>query len=275
MKTRIRTVCSGGGSKGAFYAGVCKAKKELGIVDYDRWGNSIGSLNLILEGLGYDLEIIWKEKLKLNNIILKMLKAYVSGKDIRSAFSMESIYKELIPEYKDFRELDTPTFIPATDLISGCCYMFGKDITDKLLQAALASSAIPVIFKPVMYRDRLLVDGMLSNNIPLPDDYMSGDIVILTLLCNRDETYVSPEYNSFNPMKKIFAEAVASWETYANQEMIREIPLVKGVAKVILIDMDKYSDLMPIDFSHTEELIELGYNKAKQILGGIEWPKNG
>ncbi len=64
----------------------------------------------------------------------------------------------------DIRDTQIPFACLATDLVSGQPYLF----TDGDIQLAVtASSTIPGYFPPVEYRDRKLVDGAVSYNLPI------------------------------------------------------------------------------------------------------------
>ncbi len=87
--------------------------------------------------------------------------------------------------HHDFSALDIPLQIVATDLITGRPFVF---TTGDVARAVRASTSVPLVFKPVKYKDKLLVDGGLSN--PVPGDLvrkMGADIVIGVNLYNKNE----------------------------------------------------------------------------------------
>lgn len=77
-------------------------------------------------------------------------------------------------EARSFAELDTPLAIVATDYWSGEAHVFREG---ELLAAVQASMAVPGVFAPVEFEDKLLIDGGASN--PLPLDLLEDvDIVV-------------------------------------------------------------------------------------------------
>lgn len=66
-------------------------------------------------------------------------------------------------EATTFEELEIPLSIVATDFWSGEQVIFDSG---ELLPALTASMAIPGIFAPIEFEDRVLVDGGLVNNLP-------------------------------------------------------------------------------------------------------------
>jgi len=87
--------------------------------------------------------------------------------------------------HHNFSSLKTPLKIVATDLISGQPFVFFEG---DVARAVRASVSVPLVFKPEKYNYKLLVDGGLSN--PVPVDLvraMGADIVVGVNLYHRNE----------------------------------------------------------------------------------------
>ncbi|MFA5130796.1 MAG: patatin-like phospholipase family protein [Patescibacteria group bacterium] len=94
-------------------------------------------------------------------------------------------YLEQSLRHHNFSALKIPLQIVATDLITGQPYVF---TTGDVARAVRASTSVPLVFKPVSYKNKLLVDGGLSN--PVPGDLlkkMGADIIIGVNLYNKNE----------------------------------------------------------------------------------------
>ena len=63
----------------------------------------------------------------------------------------------------DFKKLYIPFYCNASDLISGKDILLSKG---SLITAVKSSTSIPSIFSPVEYKEYLLVDGGVTNNVP-------------------------------------------------------------------------------------------------------------
>ncbi|MEK6743174.1 MAG: patatin-like phospholipase family protein [Nitrospirota bacterium] len=86
----------------------------------------------------------------------------------------------------DFDRLSIPFRAVATDIETGATVVIGRGI---LSDAMRASSAIPVVFQPVEHEGRLLVDGGMSNNLPVDVVRAMGvDLVIAVDPSSRLET---------------------------------------------------------------------------------------
>lgn len=106
-----------------------------------------------------------------------------------------SAFLERNLSHHNFSALKIPLQIVATDLISGEPYVFKSG---DVARAVRASTSVPLVFKPVAYKNRLFVDGGLSN--PVPCDLvkkMGADIVIGVNLYNKNE-FVDRKFNMPN-----------------------------------------------------------------------------
>jgi len=140
------------------------------------------------------------------------------------------------------------------------------------LKGAFATSAYPIIFNPVEYNDMFLVDGGLVDNIPLPsEEYRNPtDITIAVILCSRKDTFLNPEYAKLRGIRRKLAEGLAMWELYTSQELIRELRNwdESKHGKLHVVEMKNPEKYFGFDFSNTDELIQLGYDNAMEILQG-------
>ena len=63
-----------------------------------------------------------------------------------------------------FEKLKIPLVIVATDLISGKLIEYDSG---NIIPPVMASSAIPLMFAPIKYKDRILVDGGVLAPLPI------------------------------------------------------------------------------------------------------------
>ncbi len=86
------------------------------------------------------------------------VKGIVSGKKI------EALLAEFGFKDKEFRDLRIPMVITATDIIRWTCVALTQG---SLIKAMRASISIPGIFSPVKYGDTYLVDGGVTDPVPV------------------------------------------------------------------------------------------------------------
>ena len=265
----IREICSGGGARGAFHAGVVKFLDKKGIDIGERYGASIGGVNVLLRSAGYSLHEIWPKYFKFEKIAWKMFLAWIQKKDIYDAINMKHIYASLVASNKTFDMLYTPTFVTATDLDDNTPVIFGDYGEDSVLKAMIATSCYPILFGPVHYKGRYYIDGGVSNNVPIPFNKLKPeDITIVTLLCDSKFDFLPANFSALRGIKRKLAEGMALWDSFINREVAAEIKTwnEEKFGKLFVIAIDKEDAISGFDFSHTEELIQKGYAKASEVL---------
>ncbi|MFT5767185.1 MAG: NTE family protein [Halioglobus sp.] len=219
-RLKIGLVLGGGGARGAAHIGVIQKLEELRVpVDFIA-GTSMGSIvgGLHAAGMtGAELEeliigIDWTElfqsdtrradrpfrrkrdddlslfgpKLGVGEKSQLLPQGAISGQKISFFFS--SVVNQRV-QTQDFDELPIPYRAVAADVISG-----DQVILDRgdMGLAMRSSMSIPGVFAPVVYRDYMLIDGGIVNNIPIDVARdMGADIIIAvdvgTPLSTREE----------------------------------------------------------------------------------------
>lgn len=201
----VGLVLSGGGAKGAAQLRVIKAIEEAGIpIDYIA-GTSIGSIIGGLYAVGYSIEEIeelyasmnWfdiftdrnardkqlfadkqKDDAYMFDIMLSTDDISMPSGIVRGDRFMDQLNELLLGyQYIDsFDKLPTPFACVSYDMNTGSEYVARGG---SLSAAIRASMSIPGVFKPVKYRDMVLVDGGVYNNFPVDVVRdMGADIVI-------------------------------------------------------------------------------------------------
>lgn len=201
----VGLVLSGGGAKGAAQLRVIKAIEEAGIpIDYIA-GTSIGSIIGGLYAVGYTIEEIeeyyttmnWfdiftdrnardkqlftnkqKDDAYMFDVLLSTDDISIPSGIVRGDRFMDQLNELLLGyQYIDsFDDLPTPFACVSYDMNTGSEYVARGG---SLSAAIRASMSIPGVFKPVKYRDMVLVDGGVYNNFPVDVVRdMGADIVI-------------------------------------------------------------------------------------------------
>ena len=174
-KQKIGLVLGGGGGKGAYQIGVWKALREYKIDKYITYvsGTSIGSLNSLLFITGnLDNAIdVWANITK---------ETALTKKSVKDIFSKKSLYSrdgfiDLAEKNVDFEKISKSkikSFVTATPVsknVEGAPTNFclnGKN-KEEILRYVLASSAIPVVFEPVVINGIKYRDGYMVDNNPV------------------------------------------------------------------------------------------------------------
>jgi NTE family protein len=167
---------SGGGARGIAHLGVLKALDEAGIKADIIAGTSAGALvgALYCAGNSPDecLKIIQKTK------VLSVFKPSYSWQGLLSIDRLGHILKNYLPP--TFADLKTPLIVAATEINKGETEYFSEG---ELVPTILASSCVPVIFKPYKINGQNYVDGGILNN--LPTEAIKDDVTtVIGVSCN-------------------------------------------------------------------------------------------
>jgi NTE family protein len=205
-KPRICLVLSGGGARGAAHIGVLKVLEELRVPVHCITGTSMGSLVggayasgtsvAEMETMVGDitLELLFKEKpprqdtairRKLDdrtNLVTPEIGvrdgALLLPKGLVSGVQLETVLRKLARAkgYRKFDELPIPYRAVATDLVTGKAVIFKEG---ELALVMRASMSVPGAVAPAEFDGHILVDGGLTNNLPVDAARaMGADVVI-------------------------------------------------------------------------------------------------
>ncbi len=170
---KIGLALGSGGARGFAHLGVIIALRNAGIPIHMIAGSSMGALVASFYGAGIDLDRLYKlstafkRKYFLDFTVPKM--GFIAGNKVKE-------FIRVFTHGKNIEELSIPIGIVATDLLSGEKVVF-KD--GPVAEAVRASISIPGIFVPVKYKGRILVDGGVSDRVPVSVvKEMGADIVI-------------------------------------------------------------------------------------------------
>ena len=194
----IGMALSGGGVKGAAHIGALQALSEHAIRPGCLSGSSAGSIVAVLYAAGYTPRQILDIFLQyvpyyaggirptrtiadpdfsgILDFLLKLLSrccgftGFLKGQRL----CLDIHYYLKAKGINTMRDFKMPVAVTALDLNSGEEYYFSnikfsdRVITDIPAAAAVrASCAIPVVFRPVRYKDKLFVDGGVLDNTPV------------------------------------------------------------------------------------------------------------
>ncbi|MBE0509172.1 MAG: patatin-like phospholipase RssA [Gammaproteobacteria bacterium] len=180
-KPRIGLALGSGSARGWAHIGVIQALKEQGIEPDLVCGCSIGALvgaSYCGDQLGTLEE--WVRKLGFWDVV-KLLDVRMSGGLIEG----DSLMAAFADKIRDIRieKLDKPFACVATDLQNGREIWLQQG---SLRAAVRASIALPGLFSPVQHEGRWLLDGGLTNPVPVSLCRAMGADVIIAVNLNSD-----------------------------------------------------------------------------------------
>ena len=243
--SKIGLALGGGAVLGAVHIGVIKALDDNNINIECISGTSIGALISALYACGTDGNCI--EDILSNQSWFDVSKLALSKMGILTNEKLGDLVTKHIDK-KNFKETEIPLAIVASDLIKGERVIINEgDISN----AVMASTCVPGIFAPVTINDRVLVDGGITENIPIsPLKEFGCDIIVGVDLTNVNN--VNPE-NIFDVLMNSFN--IAQHNTSRLQQVDADI--------VIAPDLTKYN---MVDTKQIPDLIDLGYQEVTKLI---------
>ena len=175
---RTAFVLSGGGAKTAAHLGAARALAEHGISPVHYVGTSIGSVLAVAlaAGLAPDEVVARLDRLAHTGLRPRPLAA-IAGLHVNGLLRPEPLraaMAALLP-VRRFSECPTPVTVTAVDMDTGEPVVFGAGGEDvPVLEACMASAALPLYLPPVTIGGRRLGDGGLLAVVPLAEAVLLG-----------------------------------------------------------------------------------------------------
>jgi NTE family protein len=274
----------GGAARGITHVGVLRALEEAGIPVEALAANSMGAIVGAVYASGQDaagLEKIvrsmdWESLFsgRPDRRILPLSRRvdrYRSLVGVNFDFKSMKLPPGLIAEHRvnrflienlapasfaaggDFDRLPIPFRAVATDLATGDVVVLAKG---DLARAARASMSIPLIFPPVEWENRSLVDGLVANNLPIDVAKTFAPSVLVAIDIG------SP------PMQPEDYTSAIGIATQVNDLLTRRRykDFAADADVVVRPDLGKHS---AADYSHFDDLIQKGYEAAKAAIPEI------
>jgi NTE family protein len=281
-RPRVCLVLSGGGARGAAHVGVLKALEDLHVPVDCIVGTSMGSIvgaayasgatvqemegilsQLSTRLLFKDLPPREERAVRLKRDDAKNLAAAEVGlggnglslpKGLVSGVQLEAVLRQLskVRGFRQFDQLPIPFRAVATDLVSGKAVVLKEG---ELAGAMRASMSVPGAIEPVRIADRLLVDGGLTNNLPVDvARAMGADVVIAvnlgTPLLRADQ---------LNSVLGVTAQMVS---ILTEQNVQASLASLKPTDILVVPHLDDFS---ASDFDHLADVVPAGEAATRAV----------
>jgi NTE family protein len=181
-KKNVSLVLSGGGARGIAHIGVIEELEKQDFNIHSIVGTSMGALIGGVYALGKLKE--YKDWiLKLDKLdVFKLLDFTLSGQGFVKGDKVFEELKEFIPE-SNIEDLEINYSATATDLTNKKEILFTKG---NIYDAIRASIAIPNVLTPFKYKNAILVDGGVVNNIPVNHAKRIKNDILISVNVNAD-----------------------------------------------------------------------------------------
>lgn len=283
---KVCLVLSGGGARGAAHVGVLKVLEEYRVPIHCITGTSMGSL----VGAGYatgttvaemeaitgriTTELLFKENPPRRERSIRRkaddLKPYIGPeigithgirlpKGVVTGVQLETVLRELSKAkgYYKFDDLPIPFRTVATDLVTGKAVVFHDG---EIANVMRASMSVPGAVAPAEFDGMILVDGMLTNNLPVEAARaMGADIVIAV---NVGTPLLKPEQ-----LHGLLGVTGQMLSILTEQNVQTSLASLKPTDILITPDLGDFSTG---DFDKLSNIIPLGETAARKMAERLE-----
>lgn len=284
-KAKVALVLSGGGARGFAHIGVLKAI-EGNKIDFDLVvGTSMGSIVGGFFCAGFSADQIQRitKQIEWDNVISDATSRphlFLSQKNIPRSHILQLRFDGVVPyipqsltqgqniyhlifrrllqaEYQpfgDFDKLKIPFRSVATDLVSGKRAVLGSG---SLAEAMQASIAFPLLFAPIEVNGMQLVDGGITDNLPVDVARSLGADIVVAV-------------DATSPLREP-AEMRAPWEI-ADQvtTIMMEDPTKASLLKADLAIIPDLEGHRAGDFTDIDSIIQSGYKAGVLMIDSLK-----
>lgn len=240
-----------GGAKGLAHIGVLQVLMREGIQIDFLTGSSIGALIGAAFAAGNDIDYLAKLACNLNQSLFIDMTVPRLGL-VKGQKVMELV--KLLTHNKSFDQLNIPFAVIATDVERGEQVVFREG---NVARAVRASISIPGIFWPVRHEGRLLVDGAVSDRLPVGILQEMG----AEYLIGVDLKSWPQEKTAVRNIYEVIMQSIEILEKKATQQSLKMVD--------VLITPDT-SRIGILDFQKGEECIRLGREAAELKISEIK-----
>ena len=256
-RPKIALVLGGGGARGFAHIGVLRLLDAHALPVDLTVGTSMGAIAGAFFCSGISMVKAQKLAEKINWSSISNIDAastlllIVSGK-MFSNDKLEEFLDENIGDIT-FEQLQTPLICVATDLNTGEKILIREG---KVSFAARASATIPGFFAPVEYRQRHLIDGGISENIPVSAAKLFDPDIIITVAVPADIAK-----NATNSVLEILLQSIYIQGGFLDAQ---------NMALSDILIMPEVGDVSVSDFPKAKEIIKRGEDAARRSLKSIK-----
>ncbi|MFN3938964.1 MAG: patatin-like phospholipase family protein [Chitinophagales bacterium] len=246
MKHLLGITLSGGAARGIAHIGVLQALTENEIHPTIISGCSAGAIAGVLYAAGVPPTEIYRQIENKN--LYSIIKVGLPDKGMMELAYIRTLLQKIL-KHDSFDKLPKEFYLSVTNLNKGGCEIIHTG--NHLIDFVIASSSIPLIFKPVKINNHLYVDGGVINN--LPAEAIREKCKILIGVNVNTVKYI----NHINGIKDVGMRCL--------DISLKEHVQVRAKQCDILIEPDT-SAYSLTDLTKASEIFSVGYNACMQAI---------
>ena len=240
-RPRVIVVLGGGGAKGLSHIGVLRVLREERIPVDEIVGVSVGALIGSVYAAGItdtELEMMANEIGwdALTDVSRASAVRMILSDELLSTQGMETYLKKHIGD-KSFADLPIPFSCVATDIRTGERIVLKEG---SVAFAARASATIPGVFRPVPYRQRLLVDGGLVANLPTDIVVKKKEWDVVLAVLPKADKLPSENLTVFRSMSR--AIEIQGGVFMKENRRLADVLIEPEVGDISIVDLRRYRE---------------------------------
>jgi NTE family protein len=249
-KPKVALVLGAGSARGLAHIGVLQVLLEKQIPFDLIVGSSMGAMVGTIYACGANIYMLDKMVEYMNTRILFDIgvprMGFVSGKRV-------SDFLDLVTKKKSFAELDFPVAVVATDLITGETVVLDEGM---VAEAVRASISLPGIFAPVVKGDMVLVDGAVSDRLPIKVAQDRGADLVIAV----DVTFGSGKKTAIKNTMDVILTSL---------DIMSKIHFDSIFSHADILIQPAVGHINPRDFDRSREVVDLGRKATEEKVEDI------
>lgn len=255
---KIGIALGGGGAKGFAHLGVLRVLKDAGIDCDIVAGTSIGALVGAIYASG-NIERFEEYAKKINRAELALrLGPGWPSQGLFNGNYVEKVLKDFVPE-KYIEELNKPFAAVCVDLKKAQIITFKEG---DIGTAVKASASIPGLFKPVIYKDMVLMDGGVLESVPVAAARELGAQAVIAVDLLADLSYSPDHEKGFYSIVELIQRG-----SILPQRCISQFRYEKDPPEILI--KPRVSHVKFLDFHLGPQIMECGVQAAQEMLPDI------
>jgi NTE family protein len=250
-KPKVALVLGAGSARGLAHIGVLQVLLENQIPFDLIVGSSMGAMVGTIYACGADIYMLDKMMEYMNTRILFDVgvprMGFITGNRVRD-------FLDLLTKKKSFAQLDIPVAVVATDLISGQRVVIQEG---PITEAVRASISLPGIFAPIIKGDMVLVDGAVSDRLPIEVAHELGADLVVAV----DVTFGPGRKTTINNTMDVI---LTSLDIMAKHHF----DTVLTGADILI--QPEVGHISPKEFDRSREAVDLGRKAAEAKIADIK-----
>jgi predicted acylesterase/phospholipase RssA len=178
------------------------------------------------------------------------------GYSLHSNDGVRASLESLVGRHRRFEELELPFQCVAAEVEAAVEKWFDEG---DLIEAILASAALPAVYPPVVIDGVRYVDGGVIDNVPIARAVELGCRTIYVL-------HVGPVGRPEAEIRRPLDGALLAYWIARNSRFARDLASLPPRVEAVVLPPGRRPDIKYDDFSQTDELVSQGYQNAAAFL---------